>query len=122
MLSNSQHMRTNIYKEKIVSLLKKEHLLSIGDIHKHIPSADYSTVYRNIEQLVQAGSIKKVILDKDKVLYEINNTGSQHDHFICTDCGSVDELDRSMLNLKSKSFKNCTVTDILFRGICEKCH
>ena len=113
-------MRTNIYKDKIIKLLKKNHLLSIFNIHKKISGADYSTVYRNIEQLISDEEIRKVVLDKDKVMYEINDEKNSHDHFVCTDCGSVDELDRLAMNLKF--LKNQNITDVLVRGLCQKCH
>lgn len=113
-------MRTNTYKDKIISLLEKNHLLSISDIHKKISDADYSTVYRNIEQLVIDGEIKKVVLDKDSVVYEINNTKNNHDHFICTDCGSVDEIKRPVMSLGF--LKKHNVTDVLVRGICNSCN
>lgn len=113
-------MRTNIYKDKIIKLLKKKHLLSIFDIHKHISDADYSTVYRNIEKLENDGEIKKVVFDKDKVLYEIKDNDRHHDHFVCTDCGLVDEIDSK--SLKSDSLKKYLVTDVLVKGLCNKCY
>lgn len=91
----------------------------MADIHKKIAHADYSTVYRNVEQLINNGKIKKVVFDKDKIMYEINSSESQHDHFVCTDCGFVDELDRSTLK---SSFKEYAITDILIKGLCQKCH
>lgn len=113
-------MRTNIYKDKIKKLLKNKHLLSIYDIYKHISDADYSTVYRNIEQLVADKEIKKVIFDKDKVMYEINGAQNNHDHFICVDCGSIDELERPVMS--SDFLKKCSITDVLVRGLCQNCN
>jgi len=113
-------MRANIYKDKIIKLLKTKHLLSISDIHKKISDVDYSTVYRNVEQLINDGDIKKVVLDKDRIMYEIKSNDNQHDHFVCTSCGFIDELDRS--TLKSESFKNYMITDILIKGLCMRCH
>lgn len=113
-------MRTNTYKEKIIKILKKNHLLSISDIHKKISEADYSTVYRNIEQLISENEIKKIIFDKDNIMYEINDTEHSHDHFICNDCGSVDKLERNIMNLDF--IKNHNIKDVLVRGLCQKCN
>lgn len=113
-------MRVNKYRDKVIKLLEKNHLLSISDIHQKISGADYSTVYRNIEQLVTDGGIKKVVFDKDKVMYEINNKKHSHDHFICTDCGFVDELDRPFMGLKF--LKKHAVADVLVRGLCNNCN
>jgi len=113
-------MRTNIYKDKIIKLLSRKHLLSIADIHKTLPEADYSTVYRNIEQLTSDKKIKKVVLDKGVVLYEINNEQNNHDHFVCNDCGSVEELERVDIDLVF--LKNHNITDVLVRGVCQGCN
>jgi Fe2+ or Zn2+ uptake regulation protein len=113
-------MRTNIYKDKIIKLFEKNHLLSIPDIHKKMKDADYSTVCRNVGQLVADEDIKKVVFDKDVVMYEINNTEHNHDHFVCTDCGLVDELDRSFINLSS--LKQCVVKDVVVKGLCKNCN
>ncbi|MCA9352844.1 transcriptional repressor [Patescibacteria group bacterium] len=111
-------MRTNIYKNKIVALLKNNHLLSIADIHTKIKGADYSTIYRNVEQLVAAGTIKRVVLGKDTVMYEMANEHDQHDHFVCTNCGLVDEVEQLSRPLPIGKY---VITDVLFRGVCHKC-
>ena len=107
-------MRTNIYKEKILSLLKKKHLLTIADIHKAIPEADYSTVFRNVEQLLKNKEVKKVMIDNKSVAYELSHGG--HDHFICTECGVVESI-----HVPRTSIKGHTVEDVTVRGSCQDC-
>jgi Fe2+ or Zn2+ uptake regulation protein len=109
-------MRTHQYKEKIIELLQKSHLLTIGEIHKSLPQADYSTVYRNIEQLLTNKKIKKIIIDNKSTLYELAH-GNDHDHFVCNDCGTVDEIEipRDTLDI------SMPVTDIVVRGTCNDC-
>jgi len=113
-------MRISIYKNKIIDLLEKKHLMSIFDIHKKISDADYSTIYRNVEQLVGEGKIKKIVFDKDRVMYEIDDSKNKHDHFICNKCGSVDEVDKSFMDFKLS--KKYNVTDIIVRGFCKSCN
>ena len=112
-------MRTSTYKQPIIDVLKKKHLLSISDIHQALDGADYSTVYRNIEQLVAAGDLRKVVLNKDTVMYELYDAHEKHDHFVCTDCGSVDAI--KVCSHTSASLGNRIVTDTLIRGVCESC-
>ncbi|MFT7557897.1 MAG: Fe2+ or Zn2+ uptake regulation protein [Planctomycetota bacterium] len=112
-------MRTNTYKQKILSLLRGRHLLSISEICDQVPEADYSTIYRNIVQLTEDNEIKKIILDRDIVGYEINNPEHQHDHFVCTDCRGVTSLKRSTIN--HPSLTQFLITDILIKGLCQKC-
>jgi Fe2+ or Zn2+ uptake regulation protein len=107
-------MRTNIYKEKILTLLRKKHLLTIAEIHKAIPDADYSTVFRNIEQLLTDKEIKRIMVDNKSVAYE--SASESHDHFICNDCGTVETID-----IPHNSIKGRKVDDITVRGSCNKC-
>lgn len=107
-------MRTNIYKEKILSLLRKKHLLTIAEIHKAIPDADYSTVFRNVEQLLKDKEIKKVMIDNKSIAYE--SSKDSHDHFICNDCGTVESI-----HIPHNSIKGRKVDDITVRGSCNKC-
>jgi len=117
---HNNYMRTSVYKDKIIKLLNKNHLMSILDIHKKISDADYSTVYRNVEQLVANKELKKIVFDKDKVMYEINDNNNRHDHFVCSGCGSVDEIGSSFAD--SKFLEKYNVTDILVKGFCKNCN
>ncbi len=85
-------MRTSQYKDLILAQFDTAHVLSITDIHKALPQADFSTIFRNIEQLYTAGVLKKIVVDVDTVVYERNIPGHAHDHFVCTDCGEVDAI------------------------------
>ncbi len=107
-------MRTNIYKEHILKLLKKKHLLTIAEIHKAIPDADYSTVFRNVEQLLSDKKIKRVMIDNKSMAYE--SAHESHDHFICNDCGKVEEI-----HIPHKAIKGRRVDDITVRGSCTNC-
>jgi Fe2+ or Zn2+ uptake regulation protein len=108
-------MRTNIYKDQIVKLLKKKHLLTIAQIHKAIPNVDYSTVFRNVEQLLKGGAIKQVLVDSKSVAYE--SSSESHDHFICNDCGKVESI-----QIPHNSIKGRKIDDITVRGSCTKCN
>jgi len=113
-------MRTNVYKEKVLEILKKNHLLSISDIHKNVSDADYSTVYRNVKQLVAEEKIRKVVLDKGSVMYELSKKENKHDHFLCLDCGEVEEIQLSRKSVPVS--KKHTIHDLLVRGVCEDCN
>jgi len=110
-------MRISIYKEKIVDLLSKEHLLSMADIKRKLKGADFSTIFRNIEQLVEDEVVRKVVVGKDVVLYELISKKSQHDHFICDDCGRISEIHISRAGLP----KQANISDVTVRGRCGQC-
>ena len=115
MQTTCKYMRTSLHKNKILKLLSKRHLLTIAQIHKAIPKVDYSTIFRNVEQLLQAKLIKRVLIDNKSVAYE--SSKESHDHFICNDCGKIEELH---INHKGLS-KNRVVSDVTVRGTCISC-
>lgn len=110
-------MRTNIYKNKIVTLLERAHLLSIAQITEQITEADFSTIFRNIEQLRAEGIVRKIVVSKEITWYELIKKNN-HDHFICNTCGTVESVHFT----KPSTLQNRTViTDVVARGICNNC-
>ncbi len=109
-------MRTNIYKEKVLGAFKGAHLLSITDIQRKIPKADFSTIFRNLDQLCRAGMVRKVTVSKDVVLYEVVDEGHRHDHFVCSDCGVIETI-----YVPVRSITKGRVHDVVVHGMCEKC-
>lgn len=107
-------MRTNIYQEQIVRALENTHVLSLAELQEQIPEADFSTVYRNVQQLVTEGVLRPVVIDRKRTVYELGN--HSHDHFICTDCQTVEAVTLPKQALGSK-----VVSDVVVRGQCEGC-
>ncbi|MEN9604484.1 MAG: hypothetical protein RJB39_169 [Candidatus Parcubacteria bacterium] len=112
-------MKTSPYKDKIIQLFKKAPTLSIAQIRTKMPSADFSTIFRNVEKLVKEGVLKKIIVDKDVTVYAQKGAQSPQHHFICLECGQVENVQISANILKSSRVK---VTDVILRGICEACN
>lgn len=112
-------MKVSVYKDKIIGVLQKSHLLSIADIHAQIPESNFSTIFRNIEILKTEGLVKQIVADKDIVLYELVKEGHDHDHFICDDCGDVQtiHIDKKALHIKGKA----KVGDTVVHGTCADC-
>jgi len=112
-------MRTSTYRSKILDVLENAHLLSIMDICNSIPEVDFSTVFRNLEQLCSQGKVKRIVIDRDLVLYELVNIDNPHDHFFCNNCHIILSLtpQKKFLAL----MPNTEISDILVRGICEQC-
>lgn len=109
-------MRVSLYKEQILDLLKSSHLLSMTEINQQISGADFSTIFRNVEQLCAEGLVRKVVVAKDVILYEIAEKNHRHDHFVCTDCGTIESI-----QLPKKIIGKSKVSDVLVRGVCEEC-
>ncbi len=54
-----------------------------------------STVYRALEQLVEAGLLRSVARQDGREVYEHDYGYPQHDHLICRKCGSLTEFHNS---------------------------
>ncbi len=82
----------------------KNHLLSAEKVHawieEHEKPIDLSTIYRNIELLVNIGVLKKISLDDYADQYKLSVTNEHHHHIVCISCG------------KSEIFKECPVSSI----------
>ena len=51
-----------------------------------------STVYRTLEQMVDAGMLRSVARQDGRTVYEHDYGYPQHDHLICRKCGSLTEF------------------------------
>lgn len=54
-----------------------------------LPGTNFSTIYRNLEMLVQEGLLLKVEIDREAAHYELSDQGEHHHHLICKGCGSI---------------------------------
>lgn len=50
-----------------------------------------ATVYRVLMQFEQAGLLMRSNFESGKAVYELDQ-GEHHDHFVCTQCGKVEEF------------------------------
>ena len=97
--------------EMIYQTLKPEH-----------PKLSLGTVYRNLSQLADAGTIVRMPFHVER--YDADTT--PHGHFCCDECGSVYDLD--IPNTESQARKLCGNVGFAFRqevrlfyGVCDKC-
>lgn len=110
-------MRKNIYKEKILNLFHQKHTLTMAQIQEELPQANFSTIFRNVEQLLEDQEIKTIVSDGKHSIYEAEHHA--HDHFICTDCG---EIEATHVPRDFFADKGYFVSDMTIRGICHDCH
>ncbi len=106
-------MRTNKYKDKIIKLFTQNHILAISDISEKIPEANFSTIYRNVEQMVLDRKLKKIFLNKDNIKYEL--ASHAHNHFVCDTCGDIEEVEVVVKD------KTKIVRDVVVHGCCNDC-
>lgn len=95
-----------------------------SDIRKIYPNISLGTVYRNLALLCDQGEIQKICTSDG--LQHFDHDVSQHDHFICRECGCVTDIQTvdtiDIVEHVSKSFDGEIESfRIIFYGICGKC-
>ena len=61
-------------------------------VSKKIPGVSFSTIYRNLELLINLGIVNKLSIEEGINHYELS-AGEHHHHIICKLCGNVKEID-----------------------------
>jgi len=127
-------------REAILGVMEKttDHL-SAEDIylavHKFYPNIGLTTIYRNLELLVEMGMVVRVEFGHGRAKYELADQFSKkdhHHHLVCKKCKKILEysdfmkdelrfLERTQKGLSKKY--NFQITDhlIQFYGYCSKC-
>ena len=88
---------------------------------------DKATVFRNLNDLVTAGLLRRTELGdhvwRFELLTENDHGSSAHPHFVCIDCGVVSCMDEVKLTANSMRLSRefGEITEILLRGHCNDC-
>jgi Fur family ferric uptake transcriptional regulator len=110
--------------------LKTEEHLSSEDLHRLVRKKDseigYTTVYRTLKLLTEAGLAREVMFGDGTTYYEHHYAHEHHDHLICTECGRVVEF----FSAEIESLQDAVAEGLGFRpthhslrmwGICAPC-
>lgn len=87
-------------------------------------SVSLATLYRNLNQLTEAGKIKKIEGLENSAHYDHNI--HEHYHFICTECKRVFDIPADVAGdiVKKTEEKTGFVIqshDVIFHGLCNDC-
>lgn len=95
--------------------------------HLAATGVDKATAFRNLNDMTEAGLLRRTEVGDHVWRFEATRGGPAHDpghpHFLCVDCGAVSCLDDVKLTPGSQraSQKVGEVTEILLRGHCNEC-
>lgn len=117
-------------KQRVVllSLLHKaKRPLSVEELLQNIGrSMNMTTVYRALDQLVNARLARKVQLGDNHARYE--SVGKHHHHVVCRSCGTIAEVagclpDSFFAHIKRSQKQFATIEDhaLEFFGVCVRC-
>lgn len=117
-------MRLTKHRTAILNLLTtSEEALSAQQIHTALPHMNLVTIYRNLENFVKAGAIKKLNLPGGEAVYE--HQSHHHHHAVCDECHAVQHIEINEKKLK-EALKltgfDIDDIDIVVRGKCHKKH
>jgi len=103
--------------------------LSAEDVYRQLLTSDLdigiSTVYRVLNQLVDASVLLRHTFEAGHAVYEINE-GAHHDHLICMSCGRVEEFHDDAIEARQErvaSERGFVLRDhaLALYGVCPVC-
>lgn len=95
-------------------------------MRKRFKKLGLPTVYRNLEELVDAGVISRIIHPNRQLYYYLCENPAHHHHFICLACGKVEDIDfcaKSRLEKEIlRKHKGKVLSHVLqVNGLCHNC-
>lgn len=123
-------MRYSHQREQILQAVMESHLhptaIMVYDALKdQMPKLSLGTVYRNLNQLADAGRIRKIPLPDGSCRFD--GTIKGHSHIVCDRCGSVaDVMLPTLYELNEAIREETSFTlssyDVVMHGLCKACH
>ncbi len=94
-------------------------------IREEFPNISLGTVYRNLNLLVELGEAIKIISKDGSDRFDAKT--SPHYHFICSDCGSVQDIAMEPMQTIETQAKNKVAGtinshEVIFYGVCNDCN
>ncbi len=95
-------------------------------LRKEFVSLGLPTVYRNLEELVDAGLVTRIIHPNRQLYYYLCEKKAHHHHFICLECGRVEDIDfcaEKQLDLEVRHRHGGQVLSHVLQvnGLCQGC-
>lgn len=98
------------------------------EVYTHVKTLDskvgIATIYRHLNSLVEQGHLREINLEKQGVRYDLID--EEHYHFICDECGSIENFHLASLDTIQSDVEQLTQgkvsrKDIMIHGTCKKC-
>lgn len=119
-------IKRNTYQKNIISdfIMGSRDHPTADEVYESVvkmnPNISKATVYRNLKNMVEDGTIKKLELSNSPDRYDYQG---HHYHIKCTKCGKIYDLDIPYMDEldKIESPFNIINHDIIFKTVCDKC-
>lgn len=126
-----RHLRKSRVRELVIAqFLKTKHHVAVEELlelcRQQEPHIGFATVYRTLKLLVDAGLAHERDFNTGRKLYENAESGDNHDHLVCLECGRVEEFeDQQIINARSRIARNVDFQIVSYRhemyGFCQRC-
>lgn len=110
-------------KEAILTLLRKNHLLSAGTILEKLSaigkSYNKTSVYRALEQLEKDNTICRHHFNAAEAVFE--SADHEHVHLVCSSCGKITSSEEHPLLIQNSQGFKIEHQHITLLGKCKEC-
>lgn len=100
-------LRATVPRMKVLSFFRAEQQrhFTAEDVCRHVADEklhiSFGSIYRVLQQFVDAKILRSGTLHSTKIVYELNS-GPDHDHAICMNCGRIEEFHNTVLDATQK--------------------
>lgn len=118
------HQRERIYRAVCESDEHPTANMVYESLRTEMPKLSLGTVYRNLNQLSDAGRLKKIPLPDGGCRFD--KTTKSHSHIVCEHCGQVADVMLPVLEPLERAVEKETAFqlrsyDVVLRGLCSGC-
>ncbi|MDR1978343.1 MAG: transcriptional repressor [Synergistaceae bacterium] len=118
------NQRIAVYREILRDSAKQFHPTAeqvYEGVRRHLPAISLNTVYRALTSLAEKGLVKRLSNFSSSDLYD--GLLSDHWHFICTQCGSIQDIFVEEGNFPDIPEVAGDIEEVVvqFRGVCREC-
>ena len=118
------HQRERIFRAVAESCEHPTANMVYEELKSDMPRLSLGTVYRNLNQLADAGRLKKIPLADGSCRFD--KTTEAHSHIVCQICGCVADVHLPSFQALEQTiasetdFELCSY-DVVLRGVCKRC-
>ncbi len=118
------HQRERIFRAVMESCEHPTANMVYEQLKTDMPRLSLGTVYRNLNQLADAGRLKKIPLADGSCRFD--KTKEAHSHIVCELCGAVADVHLPSFQALEDTIETETdfslrSYDVVLRGVCKRC-
>ena len=116
--------RESIYQAVMQSVEHPTADMVYRTLRAQLPKLSLGTVYRDLNQLADAGRLRKIAMPDGSCRFD--GTTGVHSHIVCERCGRVGDVMLPALSafahvVEEETQFHLTSCDVVMRGVCEQC-